>query len=59
MTRDEFITQLTNDIIAVVPTNITMTSVSNTTAFNAILGTMYTTEPTKKPTIKQITQIEF
>lgn len=59
MTRDEFITQLGDDIRAQIPTNVTMSSTDYVLAYNTVLGTLDTTQPTLKPTVRHITDLQF
>lgn len=59
MTRDELIDQLGDDLRAAIATNVTLTGSSLTLALNTVIGTVATVDPTKKPTIKHITDVEF
>ena len=63
MTRDDLIAQYASDLIAVMPTNVTLSPTNLKTALNAGLGTIQNTantvDPTKKPTIRHLTDIEY
>jgi len=59
MTRDQYISDLVASIQSAVPTNTNLTGAALNDALNATIGTMYTVDPTKKPTVKRITDIVF
>jgi hypothetical protein len=59
MTRDEFIDALANDLTECLPSNVNLTGSNIAIALNSVINTCSTVDPTKKPTIKHITDIEF
>lgn len=59
MTRDEAITAINNAVLDALPTNVTLTSSTTAQLFNAALTGMYTVDPSKKPTVKHITDLGF
>lgn len=63
MTRDEFISDLVSDVQAAMPTNATLTSSNMKIPLNAALSAIEnagnTVDPSKPPTVKHLTDIEY
>lgn len=63
MTRDDLIANITADIIAAVPTNITLTPTNMKTPLNSAIGAVSnaaeTVDPSKPPTIKHLTDVSY